>query len=831
MLEIFGIMALCNINKKNAAARGEKPGKYIAFTILLWVGLEFFGALIGALAELGMGTYILAMIFAGIGGFISYIIAKGNGAQAAQPTQTAQPAAYQSPQAVAVNRAQLMSAARAVFNNSFSDMVFDPEDTLWKEPIQKELDLLVRGGADSVSVLEELLNLCAAGGGNSISDSWWYGSKWAVKAAAMLPRKEAAAMMVRLLQRDSNIVEWFSYVQSEAARQLGIVGGTDELPALQGILERPFSMSPVNEIVKAIEKVSGQTVQLSTQTPTVILHKAQDQLGDEDGIEFLLPLMEQVQTWEKNNASFYYYLLARKSERMGFVRASRAFYAAQVAARPDSATMGWQIFMKEGITPSPEAAARLHGQYPLPKTMEEIKEYGGGATPDFTSKQPDRAPDKKKKVLYLAVIAFTVILIAATGITLFFLIREPAADTAKLLEKGHSYLDDGEYEQALEQFIMIIDIDNKDTDAYIGAADAFSGLERTDRAIRILEKGYKNTESMRIKRMLDGLMESDELASDDSANVFEKPEAAAEDQSEYADPNGPGNTSGNVANGALAAVQGEWIFYVLNDGIHKVKADGTGESLLIEGSFSCLNVAGDWVYFMDGGKSGVYKARPDGTEKTPITREPVATICVDDGWVYYTNYLPNSEAMDWSEAGIFKIRADGSEKTQLSYDFSNIIVVEGDWLYYIDNNYAIYKIRTDGTERTQLDYGACGSINVAGDWVYYVDTDVNFTYKMRSDGTEKTLISSEFISSINVLGEWIYYSNFIFDFENFNDETGLFKMRLDGTEKTQLTNDMAFIPNIAGDWIHYLRFDNEYNLDYCKVRIDGTEQQMMSSAF
>jgi hypothetical protein len=270
-----------------------------------------------------------------------------------------------------VPRAQLVAAARAVFNNSFSQMVFDPEDKLWKEPIQKELNLLVKGGAESVSVIEELLTRCANGKGGTISDEWWYGGKWAVKAVALLPKKKAAALMVRLLQKDSNIAEWFNHVQSEAAKQLGAIGSKDLLPALQGILAHPLSMSPVNEIANAVEKIGGSV----EETPSVILAKAQNRLGDQDGIEYLLKFMERTKSWGQKDAGFYWYLLGYKSQRLGHIPASRAFFAAQVAVRPDSTTYGWQEFMKEGIKASPETALRLHGQYPVPKTMEEIKSY------------------------------------------------------------------------------------------------------------------------------------------------------------------------------------------------------------------------------------------------------------------------------------------------------------------------------------------------------------------------------------------------------------------------------------------------------------------------
>jgi hypothetical protein len=348
MLEIVGVILLCNANKKNATARGVRPGKYIGFTILLWFGLEIIGALIGAAADLGMGSYVLALVFAGIGGFISYRLAKGKGAQAAPvapqtyypqantpaagipqaypvakfcsfcgtpavagarfcqkcgkslvvqgqpaqpPAQAAAPvAAYQPAQppaqaaatvaayqparppaqaaatvaayqpapaaAAGMQRAQLVAAARAVFNNPFSPMTYDPNHTLWKEPIQKELDMLIRGGTESVSVLGELLMQCAAGQGGAISNSWWYGSGWAVKAIAMLPKKEAADLMVRLLQKESNIAEWYTYVQREAAYQLGVLGDASVLPALLGLLERPLPMAPVDVIAKAVETLN-----------------------------------------------------------------------------------------------------------------------------------------------------------------------------------------------------------------------------------------------------------------------------------------------------------------------------------------------------------------------------------------------------------------------------------------------------------------------------------------------------------------------------------------------------------------------------------------------
>lgn len=77
MLEIAAIILLVIRNKKNAIARGRKPGAFIALTIILWFGFEIIGAVIGVLA--GLDILIAALLGLGtaaIGGLISYLVTK-----------------------------------------------------------------------------------------------------------------------------------------------------------------------------------------------------------------------------------------------------------------------------------------------------------------------------------------------------------------------------------------------------------------------------------------------------------------------------------------------------------------------------------------------------------------------------------------------------------------------------------------------------------------------------------------------------------------------------------------------------------------------------------
>lgn len=77
MLEILFILLLCKGNTAKARSRGRSDGWAIGYTILLWVGMEFLGAIIGAAIHLPqIEMYVMALLFAGLGGLISWLIAK-----------------------------------------------------------------------------------------------------------------------------------------------------------------------------------------------------------------------------------------------------------------------------------------------------------------------------------------------------------------------------------------------------------------------------------------------------------------------------------------------------------------------------------------------------------------------------------------------------------------------------------------------------------------------------------------------------------------------------------------------------------------------------------
>ena len=79
---------------------------------------------------------------------------------------------------------------------------------------------------------------------------------------------------------------------------------------------------------------------------------------------------------------------------------------------------------------------------------------------------------------------------------------------------GMRYLTEGNYEEAILAFTAAIEIDPKQPEAYIGAADAYELLDDLENAIKMLETGYDATGDENIAKQLQELLEQLEESKD-----------------------------------------------------------------------------------------------------------------------------------------------------------------------------------------------------------------------------------------------------------------------------------------------------------------------------
>ncbi|MCJ7806372.1 MAG: DUF5050 domain-containing protein, partial [Clostridia bacterium] len=120
--------------------------------------------------------------------------------------------------------------------------------------------------------------------------------------------------------------------------------------------------------------------------------------------------------------------------------------------------------------------------------------------------------------------------------------------------------------------------------------------------------------------------------------------------------NSEGNTAGNLVNGGLATVQGDWIYFRSNEGGSLYKgnlASGGGAKIVSTDAAWFINVSGDWVYYSNRDDDNrLYMIKTDGSDRTALTEGGAWFVTLVNDWIYYIN-----EADDYR---LYKISVDGS---------------------------------------------------------------------------------------------------------------------------------------------------------------------------
>lgn len=78
------------------------------------------------------------------------------------------------------------------------------------------------------------------------------------------------------------------------------------------------------------------------------------------------------------------------------------------------------------------------------------------------------------------------------------------------LEIAESYPSELDYEQAAAEFQNILENEPKNVEAYLGLAEAYVCIGKTNKAIKVLKEGYELTGDQRLQDMIDGLERGEE---------------------------------------------------------------------------------------------------------------------------------------------------------------------------------------------------------------------------------------------------------------------------------------------------------------------------------
>jgi predicted small secreted protein len=254
-----------------------------------------------------------------------------------------------------------------------------------------------------------------------------------------------------------------------------------------------------------------------------------------------------------------------------------------------------------------------------------------------------------------------------------------------------------------------------------------------------------------------------------------------------------------------------------------MKVDGTQATVLTNDKVSCLNIMGDWIYYINNSDNrSVYKIKIDGSDRTMLCGGKVINMTVLGDKIYFS-----------VNGGIYKMDLDGSNKKRVVADNIanlNYMNVVGDWIYYVDSKLGyIRKVRTDGTHKTILRKKYSRELNVVAGNIYFTDYSSLDTeweiYRMDTNGRKETKLFDKVTSNMNVVG-----NNIIFKCTKDKDEKErIYKIDLKGKKLTKIGNDILTNEfTIAGNWIYYEEYlvVNGY-VDYKmrRTKIDASKKE------
>ncbi len=246
-------------------------------------------------------------------------------------------------------------------------------------------------------------------------------------------------------------------------------------------------------------------------------------------------------------------------------------------------------------------------------------------------------------------------------------------------------------------------IDPTNADAYLTAASALLALnEQNEQEMkRILSEGLVNAPDS-VKSISNWLTDN---GLEGAVELPFQPDYTSADQI-----NTLGNTAGNITStiraaywrGGFVATQAGWIYYsrFTDDpaALYKMRTDGSGQ-MKFEGVHGyCLNVVGDWLYFInpdDGDKP--YKMRTDGSKLQKLSDYGCSSISVYGDWVYSDGYGEN--------ATYYRFRTDGSEQTQLTDYTITLNYFDGTYGYVVKKSMedgGLIRVSPDGGAQTRV---------------------------------------------------------------------------------------------------------------------------------
>lgn len=281
------------------------------------------------------------------------------------------------------------------------------------------------------------------------------------------------------------------------------------------------------------------------------------------------------------------------------------------------------------------------------------------------------------------------------------------------------------------------------------------------------------------------------------------------------DDNTVGNTPGNLNNGGYFCESEGRVYFANaydNYALYSMNSDESDMKKLNDGSYSLLNVGGDYLYYSMVGETedydlgfigrpyGVYRSKLNGRKATGLDRCHIINMQLCGNYVYYEKY-DNKEAVS-----LEKIRINKKDKQTVA---PNTIInpncyVDGTIYYNGDDHnqdHYLYALDTATGVSSVVWEGNLWNPVVQDGYVYFMDVSSNYRlcrYAMRDDIVE--VLTNERIDMFNVYDNYIYYQ------VSSPTAPALKRMMTDGSAQETVQEGVFQNINITSQYVYFNAF-------------------------
>ena len=240
---------------------------------------------------------------------------------------------------------------------------------------------------------------------------------------------------------------------------------------------------------------------------------------------------------------------------------------------------------------------------------------------------------------------------------------------------------------------------------------------------------------------------------------------------DYPAPEIIGNSGANIENGGLSTSDRNKIYYIDN-GIWSMSKDGTNQSLITDmQNISCLNNAGDYIYFLSSHDGTIYRVEKEANSvPEPLNITGAANLIVIDNYMYYCASAGNDTTLYIHKSPLY------GNIQECLFIAASSITPDGVYLYFnnTEDNDSLWRYDTFSSQVVKISNDKASQINIIDDKLYYIsqDSDYNVVCVDRQ-GLNQVVVVTNGCTDLNIINDYLIYRTIDTGYiQSYNIKTG-----------------------------------------------------------